>query len=152
MKRSVLFICTHNSARSQMAEGLLNGLVGDRYEAASAGIEATRVRPEAIAVLAELGIDISRHRSKTLEEFRGRQFDFVVTVCDSARERCPFFPGKQVLHESFLDPSAARGDEQEVLEAFRRARDQVASWIVATFGSAHGPEPERTDGRRRPQP
>ena len=142
MKRSVLFVCTHNSARSQMAEGLLNALVGDRYEAASAGTSATRVRPEAIAVLAELGIDIAHHRSKTVEEFRGRLFDVVVTVCDNARETCPFFPGKLVLHQSFLDPAAAAGSEEEVLEAFRKVRDQIASWIVATFGSANGPQPE----------
>jgi arsenate reductase len=142
MKKTVLFLCTHNSARSQMAEGLLNALVGDRFEAASAGVSASRVRPEAVTVLAELGIDISRHRSKSIEEFRGRSFDVVVTVCDHARETCPFFPGKLVLHEAFLDPAAAQGDEEEILEAFRRIRDQIASWIVATFGSADGPLPE----------
>jgi arsenate reductase len=148
MKRSVLFICTHNSARSQMAEGLLNALVGDRYEAMSAGTGATGVRPEAIAVLAELGIDISGHSSKTVEEFRGRVFDVVVTVCDNARESCPFFPGKLVLHEGFIDPAAAQGSADEVLEAFRKVRDQIASWIVATFGSARGPQPERRPSRR----
>ncbi|MBN1836023.1 MAG: arsenate reductase ArsC [Spirochaetales bacterium] len=144
MKRSVLFLCTHNSARSQMAEGLLEALVGDRYEAASAGISATRVRPQAVAVLAELGIDISGHRSKSIEEFRGRLFDVVVTVCDHARETCPFFPGKLVLHEGFLDPAAAQGSEEEVLETFRKVRDQIAAWIVATFGSAGGPEAARS--------
>jgi arsenate reductase len=143
MKRSVLFVCTHNSARSQMAEGLLNALVGDRYEAQSAGILATAVRSEAIAVMGELGIDISRHRSKAIDEFRGRQFDIVVTVCDSARESCPFYPGKLVLHQSFLDPAAEQGGEEVILEAFRRVRDQLAAWIVATFGSAEGPQPER---------
>ena len=148
MKRSVLFICTHNSARSQMAEGLLNALVGDRYEALSAGTSAARVRPEAVAVLAELGIDISEHRSKTIEEFRGRVFDVVVTVCDKARESCPFFPGKLVLHQSFMDPAAAQGSEDEVLEAFRKVRDQIASWIVAAFGSAQGPQPERGPSSR----
>lgn len=151
MKRSVLFICTHNSARSQMAEGLLNALVGDRYEAASAGTTATRVRPEAVAALAELGIDITHHRSKSMEEFRGRIFDVVVTVCDSARETCPFFPGRLVLHQSFRDPAAAEGSEEEVLEAFRTVRDQIASWIVATFGSAHGPQPPPSPSRRDPR-
>ena len=142
MKRTVLFVCTHNSARSQMAEGLLNSLMGDRYEASSAGTEATRVRPEAIAALAELDIDISHHRSKTVQEFRGRLFDVVVTVCDNAREACPFFPGRLTLHHSFFDPAATRGSDEEILEAFRRSRDQIAAWLVAEFGSAHGPQPE----------
>jgi arsenate reductase len=139
MKRSVLFICTHNSARSQMAEGLLNGLCGRDYAGFSAGLEPSSVRPEAVAVLAELGLDISHHRSKGLEEFRGHRFDVVVTVCDSARERCPFFPGRLILHESFVDPAAVGGGEAQRLEAFRRVRDQICTWVVATFGSAHGP-------------
>ena len=111
-KQKVLFICTHNSARSQMAEGLLNALYGDRYEAYSAGTQPTEVNPYAIKVMAEMGIDISKHRSKSVEEFRGKKFDYVVTVCDHAKETCPFFPGgEKYLHQGFKDPSDLRGEK-----------------------------------------
>ena len=130
MKKRVLFICTHNSARSQMAEGLLRHLAGDRYEAFSAGTEATFVRPPAIAAMRELGIDISSQYSKTTEAFAGQTFDFVITVCDSAKEACPFFPGgAQRLHWSFEDPAAATGSEEERLRVFRRVRDAIAERI-----------------------
>ena len=109
MKKRVLFICTHNSARSQIAEGLLNSLHGDWYEAYSAGTEKTAVNPYAIEAMGRMGIDISSHQSKTVEEFKGQTFDFVVTVCDSARESCPFFPGNNIMHKSFEDPSSAKG-------------------------------------------
>jgi arsenate reductase len=116
-----------------MAEGLTNALLGGRYEASSAGTEQTRVKPQAIEVLSELGIDISHHRSKTIDEFRGTQFDVVVTVCDNAKETCPFFPGKKVVHKSFADPSSADGSEEEKLEAFRQVRDEIKAWLLDTF-------------------
>src|SRR3712207_2605484 len=119
-KTKVLFLCTHNSARSQMAEGLLRHLAGDRFEVASAGTEATRVRPLAIEAMAELGVDVSRQESKTLERYLDEPFDYVVTVCDDANEACPVFPGaRKRLHWSFRDPSRATGSEEERLEVFR---------------------------------
>lgn len=122
----VLFLCTHNSARSQMAEGLLRGLAGDRFETASAGTEATSVRPEAVSIMAELGIDISGQESETLDRYLKEPFDYVVTVCDAANEACPFFPGaKGRLHWSLPDPSAAIGTEGERLAAFRAVRDRL---------------------------
>jgi arsenate reductase len=122
----VLFICTHNSARSQMAEGMLRAWGGRRFEAFSAGTEATEVRPLAIAAMDEVGIDISGHRSKTIAEFDGQSFDYAVTVCDEAREACPYFAGaKQQLHWSFDDPSAATGTDAERLAVFRRVRDEI---------------------------
>jgi arsenate reductase len=133
MARSrVLFLCTHNSARSQMAEGMLRAWAGDRFEAFSAGTEATRVRPEAIAVMAELGIDIARQESKAVERFIGQPIDWVVTVCDQAKETCPTLPGaRRGLHWSIDDPSQADGDESTRLAAFRRARDELAGRVRA---------------------
>ena len=120
----VLFLCTHNSARSQMAEGLLRDMAGDRFEVFSAGTEATRVRPEAISVMAEIGVDISDQESKTLERYIDQPFDRVVTVCDDVNEACPFFPGARVrLHWSFPDPSRAKGEER--LAVFRDVRDEI---------------------------
>ncbi len=133
MKR-VLFICTHNSARSQMAEAFLNHLYGDEYTAESAGTVATRVNPYAIRAMEEIGISMDSHRSKSIEEFRGQKFDVVVTVCDNARENCPFFPGRVVMHRGFDDPAAAEGTEEEILAAFRRARDEIRDWIKEEFG------------------
>lgn len=122
----VLFVCTHNSARSQMAEGLLRHHGGDRFEAFSAGTEATSVRPEAIAVMDELGVDISGQESKTLERYLGEPFAWVITVCDRARESCPIFPGAtRTAHWSFDDPSEATGPEGERLAVFRRVRDEI---------------------------
>ena len=136
-KESVLFICTHNSARSQMAEGLLRDRYGDQYSASSAGTERTRVHPLARRVMAEWEIDLSDHRSKTTKHFSDREFDYVVTVCDSARETCPFIPArKENLHRSFADPSAAEGSEEERLTFFRQVRDEIAAWIDATFDPA----------------
>ncbi len=128
MKRQrVLFVCTHNSARSQMAEGMLRAWGPDRFEAASAGTEATHVRPEAIAVMAEIGIDISGHHSKTVDEAPRRPFDRLITVCDSARRNCPFVPGIAARsHWSIDDPSAVEAPPEERLAAFRRARDELA--------------------------
>ena len=126
----VLFVCTHNSARSQMAEGLLRDLAGDRFEVTSAGTEATHVRPLAIRAMTEIGIDISGQESKTLERHLGEPFDYVITVCDDANEACPFFPGaKKRLHWSFEDPSWAEGSEDERLAIFRRVRDEIRKRI-----------------------
>src|SRR5580692_2642228 len=123
MKR-VLILCTGNSARSQMAEGLLRHYAGDRFEVQSAGTRPSRVRPEAIAAMSELGIDISGHRSKSVDEFTGQIFDYVLTACDNAKESCPIFPGKTVtIHHNFEDPAALQGSEEERLGAFRRVRD-----------------------------
>lgn len=132
---SVLFVCTHNSARSQMAEGLLRDGFGDRFEVFSAGTEKTRVRPQAIAVMEERNVDLSEHQSQTIEEVtEGRTFDYVVTVCDSAREACPYLPARKAnLHHSFEDPSAASGSEEEKLAVFRRVRDEIDEWITHTF-------------------
>ena len=128
----VLFLCTHNSARSQMAEGLLRAAAGDHYQALSAGTEATGVRPEAIRAMAELGIDISAQHSKTLERFLGQRINWLITVCDQAREACPTLPGvANQLHWSVEDPSAVTGTDDERLAAFRAARDDLARRIEA---------------------
>ena len=135
-KTRILFICTHNSARSQMAEGLMNGLYGDRFQAFSAGTEATSVRPEAIKVMAEIGIDISGHRSKSVDEFLDKRFDHVVMVCDNAARDCPFFPGgREYIHHAFEDPAACTGTEEEILTCFCRSRDEISAWIEETFGA-----------------
>ncbi len=126
----VLFLCTHNSARSQMAEGLLRHLAEDRFEVHSAGTEATHLRPLAIRVMEEDGVDISGQESKTLDRYLGEPFDYVVTVCDDANEACPFFPGAaNRLHWSFEDPSKAEGSEEERLEVFRSVRDRIGERI-----------------------
>ncbi len=129
-KSRVLFLCTHNSARSQMAEGLLRHLAGDRFEAHSAGTEATHVRPLAVRAMDEVGVDISGQESKTLERYVEEPFDYVVTVCDDANEACPFFPGaRNRLHWSLEDPSQAEGSEDERLTVFRRVRDEIRERI-----------------------
>lgn len=126
----VLFLCTHNSARSQMAEGLLRHLAGERFEVHSTGTEATSVRPEAIRAMAEIGADISKQESKTLERYVDQPFDFVITVCDDANEACPFFPGaKNRLHWSLPDPSRTIGDEEARIAVFREVRDEIRSLI-----------------------
>lgn len=125
-RKRVLILCTGNSARSQMAEGLLRKMAGDRFEVASAGVAPSHVRPEAIAVMGEMGIDISDHRSKSLDEFLGKQFDYVITVCDNANQHCPVFPGKaERIHWSIADPAAVEGDEPTRLDSFRRVRDEL---------------------------
>ena len=125
-KQRVLILCTGNSARSQMAEGLLRDMAGDAYDVASAGVAPSHVRPEAITAMKEIGIDISSHRSKSVDEFLGKEFDFVITVCDNANEQCPVFPGKtKRIHWSFEDPAAAEGDVEERLRVFRRVRDEI---------------------------
>jgi len=131
-KQKVLILCTGNSARSQMAEGLLRDIAGDRFEVESAGTVASFVRPQAIAAMAEIGIDISGHRSKCLDEFLGTPFDFVITVCDNAAETCPVFPGAATrIHWSFDDPAEAKGTDDEIAAVFRRVRDQIRERLTA---------------------
>lgn len=126
MKKRVLFLCTHNSARSQMAEGLLRRMAGDQFEAFSAGTEGTRVHPLAIEAMREVGIDISGQTSKTLDAFAGEHFDYVITVCDRANEACPIFPNDtERIHWSFEDPSAAEGTDDRKLRVFRSVRDMI---------------------------
>ncbi len=130
-KQKVLILCTGNSARSQMAEGLLRQLAGDRFEVESAGTIASFVRPQAIAAMAEIGIDISNHRSKCLDEFLDVPFDYVITVCDNAKESCPIFPGRaERIHWSFDDPTEAEGDADAQLAVFRRVRDEIKTRLV----------------------
>ena len=144
-KKKVLFLCTHNSARSQMAEALLRAMYGDRYEAYSAGVAATSVDPRAVRAMLEISIDISASRSKSSQEFLDTVFDLAVTVCDRAKEACPIcstqleLPSKnprarEVIHKSFADPAAAAGSEEGQLEAFRQIRDEIKEWISQTFG------------------
>ncbi|NNE68157.1 MAG: arsenate reductase ArsC [Pyrinomonadaceae bacterium] len=129
-KKSILVLCTGNSARSQMAEGLLRHSVGDEYEVISAGTEPSLVRPEAIRVMAELGIDLSNHRSKSVDEFRDKKIDFVLTVCDNARENCPYFPAEsKLIHHAFPDPAGATGDDDTRDSAFREVRDLIRNYI-----------------------
>jgi len=143
-KKKVLFLCTHNSARSQMAEGLLRAMHGEDYEAYSAGVVATSVDPRAVLVMKEMGIDISGQRSKTSSEFEDTIFDQAVTVCDRARQACPICSTKldlpsssprarEVVHRSFEDPAAAAGTEEEQIEAFRRVRNEIMDWITQIF-------------------
>jgi arsenate reductase len=133
-KKTILFICVHNSARSQIAEGLVNALYGNRFLASSGGTVATRVHPGAIQAMAEIGIDISGHHSKSIDVFEGQRFDHVVMVCDDKQSDCPFFPGgKDYIHHAFDDPAACMGTEEEVLACFRRCRDEVRAWIEETF-------------------
>jgi arsenate reductase len=144
-KKKILFLCTHNSARSQMAEGLLRSMYGDRYEAYSAGVEASFVDPRAVLAMSEIGIDISCQRSKSSQEFLDMVFDQAVTVCDRAKQACPICStqlelpsrsprAREVIHKSFDDPAAAVGSEEEQLEVFRRVRDEIKEWISQIFG------------------
>jgi arsenate reductase len=129
-KKRVLILCTGNSARSQMAEGLLRHDAADRFEVFSAGTKPSHVRPEAIAVMREVGIDISGHRSKGVDEFTGRHFEYVVTVCDNAKESCPIFPVQAtIIHRSFEDPAMAQGSQDERLAIFRRVRDELREYF-----------------------
>ncbi|MBP7070548.1 MAG: arsenate reductase ArsC [Methanothrix sp.] len=145
-KKKVLFLCTHNSARSQMAEGLLRVMHGEEYEAYSAGVAATSVDPRAVLVMKEMGIDISGQHSKTSSEFGDTIFDLAVTVCDRARQACPICStrlelssslpkAREVIHRSFQDPAAASGSWEEQLLVFRRVRDEIKDWIAQTFGT-----------------
>ncbi len=130
-KKRVLILCTGNSARSQMAEGILRHDGGDEFEVESAGVKPGSVRPEAIQVMRELGIDISDHRSKSVDEFVGQEFDYVITVCDNANESCPVFPGKtRRIHQSFEDPPPPDvGSDEERMAIFRRVRNEIREWM-----------------------
>jgi len=133
-RNKVLFVCTHNSARSQMAEGLLNSLCGTKYQAYSAGTEPSVVNPYAIQVMSEIGIDISKNRSKSISEFMEQKFDYVITVCDHANEICQFFPGgMKRLNRSFEDPASFEGSEADTLSVFRQIRDEIKEWIAEEF-------------------
>ena len=153
VRQRVIFVCTHNSARSQMAEGMLRALGDDRFEAFSAGTEATRVRPEAIAVMDEIGIDISGQASKGIDRFVGEGFSWLITVCDEAKEACPTIPGvAQQAHWSIDDPSAVSGDDDARLTAFRAARDILRDRIhmfmlPAGRDDLPRPEPQRIGGQ-----
>jgi arsenate reductase len=136
-KKRVLILCTGNSARSQLAEGLLRHDSGDRFEVESAGTKPGRVRPEAIQVMREIGIDISGHRSKSVDELAGETFDYVLTVCDNAKESCPIYPGhSNRMHHNFQDPAAVEGSEEQRLEAFRTVRDEIRMYL-RTFPRIH---------------
>jgi arsenate reductase len=138
-QKRVLILCTGNSARSQMAEGLLRHDWGDKFAVESAGTNPSQVRSEAIAAMCEIGIDISGHRSKSVKEFEGQQFDIVITVCDNARETCPvFFGGAKKLHHDFEDPAAVSGSEDERLAAFRRVRDELRNYLKHFAGVTRG--------------
>jgi arsenate reductase len=133
-KKKVLILCTGNSARSQMAEGLLKDITKSKYEIYSAGTKPSVVCPEAIKVLQEIGIDISQNRSKSVDKFAGKEIDYVLTVCDNAKENCPYFPAKTKLtHFSFEDPAEAEGDEETKLTVFRRVRDQIREYLDNNF-------------------
>jgi arsenate reductase (thioredoxin) len=143
-KKKVLFLCFHNSARSQMAEGLLRAMYEDRYEVHSAGVEASKVDPRAVLVMSEIGIDIAGQRSKSMNEYKGVLFDLTVTVCDKAKEMCPICgvslrapahapAARETIHKNFKDPATAKGSEKDQLNAFRQARDEIKNWIEQTF-------------------
>jgi arsenate reductase len=145
-KERVLFLCFHNSARSQMAEGLLRALYGDRYDVYSAGVEVSRLDPHAVMVMSEIGIDISGQYSKSMNEYRGILFDVVVTVCDKAKEACPVCgvsleapvsapAAKMTIHKTFKDPADANDSEKDQLDLFRQVRDEIRNWIIQAFGS-----------------
>jgi arsenate reductase len=137
MKKRVLFLCTHNSARSQMAEGLLRSLYGERYEVFSAGTEPREVNPNSIEVMRETGIDISNHYSKNVKDFIGEDFEYVITVCGSSEKSCPFFPGgRKQLHKDFEDPSSFSGNKEEVQAKFRKIRDELKEWIKELFNES----------------
>lgn len=133
-KKKILILCTGNSARSQMAEGLLKHITQDRYEVYSAGTKPSVVRPEAIKVLAEIGVDISQNLSKSVDEFAGQEIDYALTVCDNAQENCPYFPAQtRVIHHQFEDPAEIEGDEETKLAVFRRVRDQIREYLNDDF-------------------
>ena len=134
MSKKILILCTGNSARSQMAEGLLKHIRQNRYKIFSAGTKPSVVRPEAIKVLWEIGIDISNNRSKSVDEFVNKEMDYVLTVCDNAQENCPYFPAKtKLIHHSFADPAEIEGDEETRLKAFRKIRDEIKDYFQNNF-------------------
>lgn len=132
---TVLFVCTHNSSRSQMAEGLLRDRYGNRFDVYSAGTQPGGVNPFAVDVMDKIGIDISDHTSDPVDAYTDTSLEIVVTVCDDAAENCPYIPAQKTnMHRGFEDPSAVAGSDEEKRAAFRRIRDELAEWIDATFG------------------
>ena len=140
-KKRVLILCTGNSARSQMAEGILRHDGGGQFEVESAGVNPGRVRPEAVEAMREIGIDISGHRSKSADVFVGQEFDYIVTVCDNARETCPVFPGTaERIHHTFEDPPApGAADPDSTMAVFRRVRDEIREWVNSFVAEAGRP-------------
>ena len=134
-KQRVLFLCTHNSARSQMAEGLLREMAADRFEAASAGTHPKGLHPQSVQAMKEVGIDISGHKSKDVSQFANEKFDYVITVCDRAKTQCPVFPGAEPIHWGFDDPAEAPADRQ--LETFRRVRDEIRQRLHLFLLASH---------------
>lgn len=133
-KERILVICTNNSARSQIAEGYFRHAYGEYYDVRSAGTEPTTVNPYSIKVMDEIGIDISKHRSKSIKEFESQEFDQVITVCSGAEKACPFFHGgKKYIHQGFKDPACVKGNEEEKMKVFREVRDEIISWIDTQF-------------------
>ena len=129
-KKNVLFVCVHNSARSQMAEGLFRYYYGEKCDVYSAGSKSRGIHPMSVQIMAEIGIDLSNHRSKSLKEFKGHEMDYVVTVCGEGQVACPFFAGgKEYFHQAFKDPSACAGTEEEKIEQFRVVRDELKKWL-----------------------
>lgn len=136
-KKRVLFLCTGNSAHSQMAEGLLRSYAGESFDVASAGVSPSQVRPEAIEVMREVGIDVSNHRSKSVDEYIGQDFDYVVTVCDNAKQQCPIFPDVTTrIHWNLDDPSEAAGDKITKLSVFRRVRNELTAQLRLFIAAA----------------
>ena len=134
-KKSVLFICIHNAARSQMAEAILNKLYGDRYTAFSAGTDPTQIDPLVVLVMREIGVDVSDCRSKGLNLFNNSNMDYAITLCDQAKESCPYYPGGiEHLHKGFSDPSELKGKTEDVINGYRRIRDEIQNWIEKEFG------------------
>lgn len=141
--QKILILCTGNSARSQMAEGLLQHICGDAYVVHSAGTHPSSVRPEAIKALDEIGIDISQNRSKSVDEFAGQEIDYVLTVCDNAKENCPYFPARtRLVHHAFDDPAVVEGDEETRLAAFRRVRDEISDYLRSEYSQIIGLGPK----------
>lgn len=135
VKERVLFLCTHNAARSQMAEAFLRELYEDQYEVFSAGTEPTSINPYVVEAMAEIGIDLSKHRSKSIAEFNKTEFQHVVTLCDKAKEMCSFYYGYKTYEESFPDPSELKGSNEEILAQLRVIRDKIKDYVIRTFGT-----------------
>ncbi len=134
VEKRVLFVCTHNAVRSQMAEALLNEIYGDRYAAFSAGSDPTQIDPLVVSAMKETGMDVRHYRSKGLDMFKDDTFDYVVTVCDQAREACPYFPGgKFNMHKGFSDPSGLDGSSDDKMKEYRKTRDEIKTWIEKEF-------------------
>jgi arsenate reductase len=134
-KKSVLFLCTHNAARSQIAEAILNKLYGDRYTAFSAGTDPTQIDPLVVLVMNEIDIDMTNYQSKGLNIFKDSTLDYVITLCDQAKESCPYFPGGNLhLHRGFPDPSGFKGNPEDVINGYRRIRDEIKNWLEKEFG------------------